>query len=329
MRIGCLGAAKITPQALIWPAKLRGGVVLQAVAARDPARAQAFATTHDFVRAAPDYDALVNAADVDLVYNALPINLHAQWSIRALEAGKHVLCEKPFAMNAGEARQVLDAAKSSGKRVIEAFHYRYHPNFQQMLDLIAAGAIGEITGLTANFNVPIKDRDGQEIRHLPETGGGSFMDLGCYPLSWVLMVMRRAPETVAAEAVLTARGVDESLTTRLDFGDGVVANLSTSMALDAGFSAKLTIAGTRGAIAFVNPLAPQLGASLSVISGERTTPITISPIATYAYQLDAILTGLNTGEALPTEGEVILRQQETLDRVYEAADLRRLRYWTA
>ena len=325
-RIGCLGAARIAPTALVHPAKVRGGAVLQAVAARDPDRAEAFAQTHGFARAARDYAALVSADDVDLVYNALPVNLHAQWSIAALRAGKHVLCEKPFAMNADEARAVLAAAEESGRRVIEAFHYRYHPGFAQLLAWIDAGAIGKVTRIAGRFDVPIADRPGGEIRHLPETGGGAFMDLGCYPLSWTLAAMGEAPPGVESEARLTPRGVDETMRARLSFAGGAVAEISASMAPDARFAAEFTVTGELGEITFANPLSPQMGARLTLRTGERSETAPVSRVATYLFQLDAVLGALDSGERLPTEGEGILRQQVALDRIYEAAGLGHLRW---
>ena len=122
VRIGCLGAARITPPALVAPAKARHDVALTAIAARDPKRAEVFAREHGFERAEQSYEALIDASDIDLIYNALPVNGHAEWSIRALNAGKHVLCEKPLAMNLREAETMANAAVRSGRRLIEAFH---------------------------------------------------------------------------------------------------------------------------------------------------------------------------------------------------------------
>ena len=204
MRIGLLGASRIAPTAIVTPAGDVAGAQVHAVAARDRAKAEAFAATHGIPHVFDDYAALIASPDIDLVYNGLPINLHAAWSIRALEAGKHVLCEKPFAMNAAEARAMQAAAERSGARLIEAFHYRYHPGFAQMLAWIDAGRIGAVQSMTATFNVPIADDLG-EIRRLPETGGGAMMDLGCYPLSWVLSVMRRAPASLTARRPVAHR----------------------------------------------------------------------------------------------------------------------------
>ena len=331
IRIGILGAARIAPKAVIHPASVRGDVTVRAVAARDMQRAEAFAEKYSergtTIEAFDSYQAVIDHPDIDLIYNPLPINLHAEWTIKALEAGKHVLCEKPFAMNIVEAKAMLAAAEQSGKRVIEAFHYRFHPAFQRLLDQVRAGEIGEMKSIDAVFNVWVGEDTGTEIRYLPETGGGAFMDLGCYPLSWALMLMDAEPETIDAEARLTDRGVDESLTATLKFAGGAVAKLQSSFARGQPFKAALEIEGTKGSIKFDNPLAPHAGGKL--LSGSATLQKILRKVSrrtTYSYMIDAVVDGLQEGTPLPTEGEAILRQQRTLDAIYEAAGLRHLRY---
>ncbi|MEQ8558546.1 MAG: Gfo/Idh/MocA family oxidoreductase [Henriciella sp.] len=328
LRIGLLGAARITPKAVCEPAHVVGRCSLRGVAARDKQRASLFAEEHGIEEVFDSYESLIESDEIDLIYNPLPINRHAEWTIRALEAGKHVLCEKPFAMNVEEAKAMLAAARKSGKRVIEAFHYRYHPAFAACMDWIGSGRIGEVRRVDADFSVQIRDSD-DEIRQLPETGGGAMMDLGCYPLSWALNLFGDNLEFVDSRAELTARGVDESMQARLQHDSGAFVHLTTSMAQGTAFKAEMTIAGSDGLIHFINPLAPHLGASLSLITadGEETDQWgPISPISTYTWQLAALVEALETGAALPTEGEIILRQQQMLDAIYEDAGLRSLRY---
>lgn len=324
MRIGLLGAAKITSSAIVAPAKVMPSAVLQGVAARDRLRAQAFAERHGVATAFDDYASLVSADEIDLVYNALPINLHAEWTIKALQAGKHVLCEKPFAMNAEEARRMIDAASAADVRVIEAFHHHYHPAFGIFLDWVSSAAIGEIKEIAAEFNVSIAD-DGVEIRYRPETGGGAMMDLGCYPVSWALSVMNAPPSSITASATMTASGIDESMSTELGFANGTVARLVASMAPSQLFSAKLRVVGAIGEIDFVNPLAPHIGASLQMTSAGQRQTAPINRISTHTHQLAALLDAIETSAALPTEGSAILRQQETLDAIYKSAGLAHLR----
>lgn len=323
--MGLLGAARITAKALVHPAQVTPQCRLVAVAARDQARAKAYADKHDVAEVFAAYEEVISAPTVDLVYNPLPINLHAEWTIKALQAGKHVLCEKPFAMNTQEAKAMLAAAETSGKRLIEAFHYRYHPAFETCLAWLAADEIGEVREIHAAFDVHIKD-NGTEIRHRVETGGGAMMDLGCYPLHWALTIMGEAPTATDATATLTSSGVDETLSANLTFASGAHAQLTTSMAPGTPFRADLKLIGTKGEIEFINPLAPHQGARLRTGAGREAE---ISPISTYTYQLASVLRAIQLGTSLPTEGDMILRQQQVLDDVYSAAGLRHLRYLEA
>src|SRR3954447_2607033 len=136
LRFGVLGAARIAPPALVRPAARVPGATVSAIAARDPQRARAFADKHGIATVHTSYDDLIADPDIDAVYNPLPNGLHAEWTLRALAAGKHVLCEKPFASNEDEARKVADAAEASGLVVMEAFHYRYHALAQKMLEAV-------------------------------------------------------------------------------------------------------------------------------------------------------------------------------------------------
>lgn len=325
MRIGCLGAARIVPKALVHPAQVRADAVLQIVGARDGARAQAFADCHGFLAAAEGYEAVVHHPEVDLVYIALPASEHAKWSLRAISAGKHVLCEKPFAMNLDEARAVVEAARAQGVRVIEAFHHRHHPAFGKMLEWVRDGRIGSIRSLDAHFDVGIAAKEGAEIRHRPDTGGGAFMDLGCYPLAWALSVFDAAPLTVEAQARLTPLGVDEMMTATLNFPGDATARLTCSMVEGTPFSARLRVQGTDGVIDFDNPLAPHTGGRLTLTIGGQSVDEPLSRLTTYSYQLSAVLDALASGAALPHEGEEVMRQQSALDAVYAAAGLSNLR----
>ncbi|MFN3213054.1 MAG: Gfo/Idh/MocA family protein [Henriciella sp.] len=323
--IGLLGAARITDKAVIHPTRVIPQTYIAAVAARDRTRAESFAAKHNIGAVLDSYDDVIGSEDVALIYNPLPINLHADWTIKALEAGKPVLCEKPFAMNTDEARAMLAASEASGQRLIEAFHYRYHPAFETCLAWLAADEIGELKEIHAAFDVEIKD-NGTEIRHRVETGGGAMMDLGCYPLHWALSVTGEAPKEVEASATLTAAGVDESMRAELSFPSGAVAHLTTNMGPGAEFRAEMKLVGTAGEITFVNPLAPHNKFIPGRLTSSRGWEAEISPISTYTYQLATVWDALQTGVPLPTEGDMILRQQIVLDAVYESAGLKHLRY---
>ena len=180
--------------------------------------------------------------------------------------------------------------------------------------------------IDAVFNVWVGEDDGKEIRYLPETGGGAFMDLGCYPLSWALMIMDSQPETVEANADLTHRGVDETMTVVLTFSGGATARLQSSFASGQPFKAKLTVEGELGRIQFDNPLAPHNGGKLILETENGAHSGSISKSTTYSFMMNAVAEGLKSETFVHTDGDTVLHQQRTLDRIYEAAGLRHLRY---
>jgi predicted dehydrogenase len=159
IRIGILGAAKIAPAAVINPAKDNPDFTVVAVAARDPERAKVYAAEHKIPQVVKDYEALVRHAEVDLVYNALPPQAHARWSIAALNAGKHVLCEKPFTMSAAQVPPIIEAAQRGGRVLVEAFHYRHHAVMQRAVAIARSGELGTLTRAEAFFEVPIPYRE--------------------------------------------------------------------------------------------------------------------------------------------------------------------------
>lgn len=181
LKFGTLGAARITPPALIAPCKDEPGASVQIVAARSRARAEEFAATHDIPNVVDSYQGVVDHPDINAVYIPLPITAHKEWTLKALAAGKHVLCEKSFAANTSEAREMAEAAAGSGLTLMDAFHYRYHPLFRRAKEIYNSGVLGKILQIEAVFDVAITDTS--DIRMMYETGGGVTMDIGCYPLS--------------------------------------------------------------------------------------------------------------------------------------------------
>ena len=208
IRIGLLGASKIARGAVMAPARADGRFVISAVAARDPSRARAYAEEHGIAAVADDYAALVTRDDVDVVYNALPPAGHARWTIAALEAGKPVLCEKPFARDAGEARAMVAAAQAASVPLLEAFHYRFHNVMLRAEALLRSGAIGALTGGGAEFHVAIPRTPG-ELRWSAEQGGGGLMDLGCYPVH-ALRTLFGAEPTIGSASAVFEDGVDST-----------------------------------------------------------------------------------------------------------------------
>lgn len=323
IRIGLLGASRVSRYAVIAPAEAIDDVSVSAVAARDATRAATFAEENGIPHVVPDYQALVTNDAVDVVYNGLPPSGHAHWSIAALEAGKHVLCEKPFALDAGEARAMVSAAERTGNVLIEAYHYRFHPLFARVLELIRAHSIGAIRELNAHFNVRIS-ADGGEIRYDPALGGGAMMDLGCYCVHWVRSVMGAEPEVLSASATRHASGVDVAMQAVLGFADGVRARVSSSMSeeLPEGLDAGLVVTGERGRLSVTNPVAPHMGHELVLETPQDTTREEVAGNTTYYHQLQHLRDVLS-GEASPlTGGGDAIANMRVLDRIYRLSGIR-------
>ncbi len=317
-RVGLLGASGIAPRAIIAPAKRRADVSIVAVASRGDAAD--YAQRHGIGRVHADYQALVDDSEIDLVYIALPPSEHARWTIAALEAGKDVLCEKPFAMNAVEADEVAQAVERTGRRVVEAFHDYYHPLFQWVREFVASGELGVIEAATAEFNAEIPF-EASSIRHVPELGGGALMDLGCYPLHWLRSLFGE-PTVVKASAELNPLGADLSIAARLDFGNELEANLGASMAPGVEFGAFLHIVGSKATLHVDNLVFPSGGHSIVVTRDGLDYTSTIAGEETYDHQLAAVLDAFRTGESLATEVEDSVQTMRAIDDIYRVAGVR-------
>ncbi|HEY5303853.1 MAG TPA: Gfo/Idh/MocA family oxidoreductase [Acidimicrobiales bacterium] len=320
--IGILGAAGIAPAAIIQPASRRDDVVVRAVASRSRESAERYAQRFSIERAYGDYASLLLDPDVNLVYVALPPSEHADWSIAALEAGKDVLCEKPFAMDAAQARRMRQAADSTGRRLIEAFHDRYHPLSQELDLLKSDGRIGDIISLDAVFWGP-NAYDPDALRHKPQLGGGSLMDLGCYPVHWVRALMQEEPIVTSARAVLNPIGADQRMEATLEFASGATASISSNMAEGVTMKNFLDIVGTRATVHVHNLVFPSQGHSICEESSGVMREWTVRGATTYDHQLDAVVRGLESGEPLLTEGEDSVANMVLIDAIYAEAGIQR------
>lgn len=317
LRIGILGAARIAPPALIAPAKATGVAEVVAVAARDPERARAYAQEHDIPEIAEDYEALIHHPQVEAIYNALPPSRHADLTIAALRAGKSVLCEKPFAMNQAQAFAMSETAWARGLVLMEAFHYRYHPLFARVMEIVASGEIGEVRRMEAVFSTSIAATD-TELRYDPALGGGALMDLGTYCLHWVRTVAGAEPDIRSATSVFGATGVDISTHAVLDFPRGVTAQITCDMA--GSIRATLDVEGEQGMLKVVNPLAPQLGHLIEVTrEGEAPRQERVSRDPTYDFQLRAFVDAVRGVRPALTGGDDAVAQMAALDAIKAAA----------
>jgi D-xylose 1-dehydrogenase (NADP+, D-xylono-1,5-lactone-forming) len=199
-----------------------------AVASRDAERGRAFAAEHGLARAHDSYEALLADPDVDAVYNPLPNALHVEWSIRALQAGKHVLCEKPLSRRPEAVERAFDVAEAEGLILAEAFMWRHHPQLRRARELVADGAVGRLRLVRASFSFVAHDPD---IRLQATLDGGGLMDVGCYCVSGCRAIAGAEPERVYAEQALGGDGVDVALAATLRFADDVLALIDCGLAL--------------------------------------------------------------------------------------------------
>jgi predicted dehydrogenase len=323
LRWGILSTAKIGIRAVI-PAiqqSCNGEVV--AMASRDATKANETAQSLGIPRAFASYEAMLASPDIDAVYNPLPNSLHKEWTIRAAEHGKHILCEKPFALNAGEVTAMIAAAKQNRVLLMEAFMYRFHPQFARIQDLIATGVIGKLKTIRIAFGFMLNRPN--DIRIQKAMGGGALMDVGCYCVNMARLIAGAEPLRVQASLVWHAnKEVDDSFAAVMEFPDDVLAVFDCSFRTD--YTEWLQIQGTTGRIDVPRPVKPLLNpAEIFLRAGEKSdTLVTQTKIAAPAanhYQLmvehfaDAVLNG--TPLAYPPELDH--GNMRVIDALYEAA----------
>jgi predicted dehydrogenase len=314
-----LGAARIAPSALIKPAKDNADVVVTAVAARDGSRARAFAAKHGIARVHESYEALLADPAIDAVYNPLPNGLHGKWTRAALDAGKHVLCEKPFTANADEAREIADLAAKSDRVVMEAFHYRYHPMTLRTEQIIASGVIGKLQRVEAALCFPLPKFS--DIRYNYPLAGGALMDAGCYAVHMVRTFGGSTPEVISAQAKLRDPRIDRAMTAQLRFAEGHTGQVRCSMWSARLLEISARVVGDRGELKLFNPVTPHFVNGLSIRSPEGRRVERFPHRPSYAYQLDAFAAAVLRGEPVKTTPEDAIENMTVIDGIYRTAGL--------
>jgi len=320
LRIGLLGAAGITGNAVAGPAA-RGGHRLVVVAARDADRARSFAAEHGVERVAASYDDVLADPEVDLVYNPLANGLHATWTIRALEAGKNVLCEKPFAANGQEARRVAEVARRSPGFVMEAYHYAFHPVMRRVLEIVASGEIGVLRHVDATMIIPAPADDNP--RWSLDLAGGATMDLGCYSLHAMRLLGAHAggePHVVSGRGVERAGrpGVDEWVQAGLAFPGGASGRAFTHMA-GPDVVMELTVVGSVGRITAASFVLPHTDDRVEVTTGAGTRTEHLGTRSSYDFQLDALAAVVADGVPPPLDVDDAVATMDLVDASYVAA----------
>jgi len=293
-----------------------------AVAARDEGRARRYARKHGIPRVHATYEALLADPDIDAVYVPLPNSLHHPWTLKALAAGKHVLCEKPSASNAAEAAEMVAAAQAADRVLVEAFHWRYHAMAERMIELVRGGEIGAVRHIDAAFCIPLPVFS--DIRYRRDLAGGALMDVGSYTVSMLRHLSGEEPEVVSATSLQRSEGVDRRTEAEVRFPSGATGRLTASMWSRTLLKASVKIVGGAGEIRALNPIAPQIGyRRLVVRTSAGTRAEKVGGEGTYTRQLRAFVGRVRGGAPLPTEGDDIVRNMAVIDAIYAAAGVER------
>lgn len=287
---GLLSTARIN-RALIPPLQVSKRNKLLAVASRSQEAADAYAKEKKIERAYGSYESLLADPDIDVIYNPLPNHLHAEWTVKAVEAGKHVLCEKPLALSVDEVDAIKSAAQKHGRVVAEAFMYRHHPQTLKVQEIVKSGSLGTLRLMRGSFSF-VLSRAG-DVRLNPEWGGGSLWDVGCYPISYARAVVGEEPLEAFGWQVTGRTGIDETFVGQMRFGGDVLAQFDASFVIP--FHAFMEIVGSEGTLNIPRPFKPGVNEKIYLTRGDKTETITIKGQELYIGEVedmaDAILLG--------------------------------------
>jgi D-xylose 1-dehydrogenase (NADP+, D-xylono-1,5-lactone-forming) len=312
VRWGFLSTANINAKLLAGAAQ-SDRVDVIAVASREAARAEAYAREHGIERAHGSYEALLEDPEVEAVYISLPNSMHVAWSIRAVEAGKHVLCEKPFSRHPDEVERAFDAADQAGRLLMEAFMYRHNPQTKRLQELVEDGAIGRLRLIRAVFSFPLADSP--NVRLDPSLDGGGLMDVGCYCASGARLLAGE-PVHVYGEQVAAATGVDEVFTGTMRFTEDVLAEIDCGLVLP--MRDELEAIGEEGSIFLDDPWHCRKPV-LELRTARGAEEIALEPVDSYQLELENTSDAIR-GRAKPLLGrEDALGQARAIDALYRSA----------
>jgi xylose dehydrogenase (NAD/NADP) len=312
---GLLSTAQINRR-VIPPIKSSKRNALSAVGSRSEARAQKYAQEWDIPKAYGGYEALLADPDIDVIYNSLPNSLHAEWTIKALQAGKHILCEKPMTITLDEIDKVIETAHMTGKIVAEAFMYRHHPQTLKVKELVGSGVIGELRLIRGAFSFNIQN-EFENVRLIQSLGGGCLWDVGCYPVSYARFVAGAEPVEVYGKQELSPTGVDIHFVGQLKFPGDVFAQFDCSFRT--AFRAHFEVVGSEGTLTVLHPFTPGRRESIKLYRAGTTQDIPIRAPELYSGEIedmaDAILTGKSPTVSLADSRSNI----KTLLALYQSA----------
>lgn len=314
---GILGCAGIAERALIPAIHGASNGRLLGIASRNSRKAKEWAARFDIPKVYADYAALLDDPDIDAVYIPLPNHLHQEWSVRSARAGKHVLCEKPMAMNAAEARKMAVAAAKAGVLLMEAFMYRFHPRTERAVRLLASGAVGEVRSVRSVFTF-LFDAASDDYRWRPESGGGSLFDVGCYPVSAARLVFGVEPVSVFARARLHPQHrVDVEAEILLEFPGEKFASLGCGF--ESQFRSSLEIAGSEGRLSLERAFsAKHFDTEIRLMNGDRTRAIPFPATDQYTCMIEHFGEGVLRGHPLRFQPDDAVANMRILDAAFRS-----------
>jgi len=313
---GLLSTAKIN-QALIKPLRASNRTRLLAVASRSISNAEAYAREWNIPRAHGSYEALLADPEIDVIYNSLPNHLHAEWTIKALRAGKHVLSEKPFALTLAEVDAMSQVARETGKILAEAFMYRHHAQTLKAKEMVDSGVLGKLQLIKGAFTFTLT-REG-DIRSKIETGGGSIWDVGCYPISYARTIVGAEPVEVFGWQLTGEGGADESFIGQMRFDNGVHAQF------DSGFKSPsrsmIEIVGTEASLSIPNPFKPGKTSEIYLSRGDKQEKIKIKGNELYLGEVEDMCDAITQNKSPRISHEDSRRNVATILALLESAHL--------
>ena len=313
MRLGLLSTANINRAILAGAAKT-DRVDVVAVGSRDAERAEAYAAEHGIATAHSSYQALLADPDVEAVYISLPNGMHHAWTMEALAAGKHVLCEKPYTRHPGEAEEAFDAADAAGLVLAEAFMYRHHPQTAAVARLVADGAVGRLCAVKATFTFPLHDLS--DVRALPELDGGALMDVGCYCVSGIRLLAGE-PEHVRGEQVTGTTGIDMAFHGTLRCADDVVGQFEASFRSPQRQS--LEAVGETGVLVVEAPWRLDWGGRVTLRRDGETEVVEVEGADSYTRELENLADAIEGGAPALLGRADAVGQARVIDALYRSA----------
>jgi D-xylose 1-dehydrogenase (NADP+, D-xylono-1,5-lactone-forming) len=315
LRLGILGAARIAVGGIIPAAARTGAVEVAAVATRGGEKARVVREVAPDAELFEDYASLIESAEVKAVYVPLPNSMHVGWTLQALEAGKHVLCEKPFSLHAGGAERAVEAARSAGLTLMEGFMYRLHPQTVRLTQLLREGVVGEVRQAIAEFGHRLDDPE--DVRGVGALDGGSLGDMGCYCVSGLRLAFGVEPHRATAFGRFAEDGADREVAGILEFDEGLAF---VSCSISSARRERLEIVGTDGRITLNAPFRPdKAGGEIEIVRGDEGSTEHFGQSDPYRLELEEFAAAIREGRDPAVGPHEILGNARAIEALLESA----------